>query len=181
MIGLRQLARAPWWMGILALTACQQHQAAPENSDQSPVLNNGVSVAPQVGNKTQPVDRRDGAQEAPVAASTPSAEHSNSPTGPAFAGDCSLKIDGKTYLDIRKTCPIYPLNDGNGSLIVNSDGETKIESYFVYLLPKGDGTASVSWNEDPGANHAWAQLGDDFRRNGACWANARAQVCATRR
>lgn len=178
MIGLRQLARAPWWMGILALTACQQHQAAPENSDQ---LNNGVSVAPQRGNETQTVERRDGAQEARATVDNQSTENSDSPTGPAFAGDCSLKIDGKTYLDIRKTCPIYPLNDGNSSLIVNSDGETKIESYFVYLLPKGDGTASISWNEDPGANHAWAQLGDDFRRDGACWSNARAEVCATRR
>lgn len=180
MNGLRHLAQAPWWMSVLALMACQQERAAPENSGQSPVVNNSASIAPDVGNEVQPADRQVGEQPTPATGSQP-AEIDDRPTGRAFTGDCSLKIDGKTYLDIRKTCPIYPMNDGKGGLIVNSDGKTKIETYFVYLQPEDDGTASVSWNEDLGADHAWAQLGDDFRREGACWSNARAQVCATRR
>lgn len=174
---LRPMVRAPWCMSALALMACQQADT-PDKSGKAQPADNGTAIAANMGNAAPPVAPLDG--EEPVAPDNQSAKNSDSPMGPAFTGDCSLTVDGKTYLDIRNSCPIYPLNDGKGSLIVNSDGKTKVTSYFAYLQPKGDDTASVSWNEDPGADHAWAQLGDDFRRKGACWSNARAKLCATR-
>ncbi|MCP1468855.1 hypothetical protein J3E64_000522 [Sphingobium sp. OAS761] len=99
----------------------------------------------------------------------------------ALRGDCSLTIDGKTYLDLKNDCPIYPLNDGKGGLIVNSDGEHEVEGYFAYLLPNGDGTASASWNAEIGATHAQSPLSEHLTRDGACWADAHVRLCATRR
>lgn len=102
------------------------------------------------------------------------------PESPIY-GDCYLKIDGKVYLDIRKTCPMFPLGDGKGGLILNSDGENEVKTYFAYLTPNGDGTAGATWNEEPGITHAQALLSENLKREGACWSDARVKICATRR
>ncbi|MDO7833641.1 hypothetical protein Q4610_01150 [Sphingobium sp. HBC34] len=99
----------------------------------------------------------------------------------AIYGDCYLRVDGKVVLDIRKDCPMVSLHDGQGSLILNSDGESEIKGIFAYLTPNGDGTASASWNEEPGVTHAQAPLSEKLKRDGACWADERVKICATKR
>lgn len=99
----------------------------------------------------------------------------------AIYGDCYLKVDGKVVLDIRKDCPMVSLHDGQGSLILNSDGESEIKGIFAYLTPNGDGTAGASWNEEPGVTHAQAPLSEKLKRDGACWADERVRICATKR
>lgn len=98
----------------------------------------------------------------------------------AMYGDCYLKIDGKVYIDVKKDCPMFPLNDGKGGLIVNSDGEEYLGGYFAYLQPNGDGTASASWNEEKGATHAQSPLSETLKRDGACWYDKRVRICATK-
>lgn len=99
----------------------------------------------------------------------------------AMYGDCYLKVDGKVYIDVKKDCPMFPLNDGKGGLIVNSDGEEYLGGYFAYLQPNGDGTASASWNEEKGATHAQSLLSETLKRDGACWYDKRVRICATKR
>lgn len=94
-------------------------------------------------------------------------------------GDCSLTVDGRTYLDIKRTCPIEFL-DKEGSFTINTRNSNK-PFHFAYVLMNGDGTANASWNADPRGTHAHDILGDDFRREGGCWANRRAKICAYRR
>jgi hypothetical protein len=51
--------------------------------------------------------------------------------------------------------------------------------YFAYVFPEG-GTATASWNGTiPGATHAHTDLGT-LTREGACWVNEQAKVCAWR-
>ena len=49
--------------------------------------------------------------------------------------------------------------------------------YFVYVIDVHGKTAEAKWNEDPRDLHANAPLGT-LTRNGACWENAIAQICA---
>ena len=98
----------------------------------------------------------------------------------SYRGDCKLVVDGTTYFDIKKTCPVYEFNDEWGTVIVNSDGEAALGAYFAYINPNGDGTATVSWNEQKGAPNARATLGEDFTLKDGCWSNGRATLCAGR-
>lgn len=94
-------------------------------------------------------------------------------------GDCSLTVDGKTYVDIKRTCRIDMDADGSFTINVVGDGERAPRRfYFAYLSTNGDGTARVSWNGHPESLHAHAELGEDFRRKGGCWSNRRAKICA---
>lgn len=98
-----------------------------------------------------------------------------------LAGSCSLVVEGRTLLDRRGDCPIWMQNDGTGAFWINTDREAYLGEYFASIEPRGDGTASGHWNGMPGATHAQAFLGEDFRMGGGgCWSNARATICAAR-
>ena len=92
-----------------------------------------------------------------------------------ITGDCSLTVDGKVYVDIKKTCRIEFMG-GDGSFTINAG--TAKPGYFAYVTMLEKGLASVSWNETPKSMSAQAPLGEDFRRKGGCWIGKRAKVCA---
>ncbi|MBK8451826.1 MAG: DUF3828 domain-containing protein [Thiofilum sp.] len=82
--------------------------------------------------------------------------------------DCSLKVQGKTYL--KGTC-IYDA-DKDGSFRLFGD------KYFVYLNMLEQGVAGASWNGKSQASHAQEPLGEDFKRKGGCWVGKQAEICA---
>lgn len=90
----------------------------------------------------------------------------------AAPGKCLLVVDGRTYLN--GPCPISVDADGSFSI-----GTGPKPSFFAYVNVDPNGVGVGSWNEERGATHAHSSLGD-LKRNGACWANAKAIVCAWR-
>ena len=93
----------------------------------------------------------------------------------ALNGTCVIQVDGKTYLN--GPCPIT-LEKG-GDFVAGSDG-TKAAKYFAYVsINKETGKADGFWNGPDGASHAHDPLGE-LTRQGACWVNQRAKVCAMR-
>lgn len=82
--------------------------------------------------------------------------------------DCSLTVGSKTYL--KGTC-VYDA-DADGSFRLFGD------KYFVYLNVFEKSVAGVSWNGKSQASHAQESLGEDFKRDGACWVGKQAKVCA---
>jgi hypothetical protein len=95
-------------------------------------------------------------------------------------GDCSLRVDGKTYINVKKSCRIDIPQDER-SFTINMVDENVTAPNFAYVILAGDGTAGVAWNGHPGMLEPRAILGDDFRRRGNCWVNFRAEVCAQKR
>lgn len=90
----------------------------------------------------------------------------------ARPADCLLAVGGQTY--IAGSCDIIPLDDELGSFqIISTD-----LSYFAYLYVEGADAASAFWNETAGASHAHTPLGA-LTRDGACWVNAAARICAS--
>jgi hypothetical protein len=82
---------------------------------------------------------------------------------------CKLVVSGKTYID--GACLFRPMSgDGSFSIIANA------EDYFAYVNKTPDGMRG-SWNEEAFAGHAHTDLGI-LQRDGACWNNTHAQVCA---
>jgi hypothetical protein len=92
----------------------------------------------------------------------------------AFPGTCLLKVDGRTYLSGQ--CNIDVI-DRDGSFTIGTD-QRRI-TYFAYVLFVKDGAGIGYWNEKRGGSHAHTPLGD-LKRDGACWVNNRARVCAWR-
>lgn len=90
----------------------------------------------------------------------------------AKPGKCLLVVDGKTYISGR--CEIELYKDGTGSFQITEI--RKGGRYFAQVLIDNNG-ASGYWNEERGANHAHTPLGE-LTRDGACWKNGRARVCA---
>ncbi|BCU06759.1 lysozyme inhibitor LprI family protein [Allochromatium tepidum] len=80
---------------------------------------------------------------------------------------CRLDVRGQRYIDGPCT----------GSL--ESDGSFQIytPAYFAMIQVEQPGVAVGFWNEDAYASHAHSDLGR-LARDGACWSNAQAQVCA---
>lgn len=159
-------------MLALAVAGC----AKGEKEGNAAASANAAAANASVSNETAPVG--DNAANAVNAAAE---ETTGSDPESAMYGDCYLKVDGKVYIDVKKDCPMFPLNDGKGGLIVNSDGEEYLGGYFAYLQPNGDGTASASWNEEKGATHAQSPLSETLKRDGACWYDKRVRICATKR
>lgn len=95
-------------------------------------------------------------------------------------GTCKLVVQGTTYIDLRGNCPIWLANDGTGTFWINVDRNAYLGQYFATIEPQGNGIGWGHWNGMPGATHAQALLGEDFRMaaNG-CWINATAMVCAS--
>ena len=94
----------------------------------------------------------------------------------AFTGQCVLQVDGRTYLN--GPCPITL--DKGGDFTVGSDSN-RTSKYFamVSIEDKTAGTATGFWNGTDAESHAHDPLGT-LTRQGACWVNKRAKVCATR-
>lgn len=93
----------------------------------------------------------------------------------AFEGKCLIRVGGKNYLKGR--CEIELL-DKDGSFTVGASDKAPSD-YFAYVTVMSPGVADGSWNRDPKATHAHAPLGV-LKRQGACWVNDNAKVCATR-
>ncbi|WP_426425230.1 hypothetical protein [Bradyrhizobium genosp. A] len=92
----------------------------------------------------------------------------------AATGRCVLQVARKTYLD--EQCEIA-INDDQGSFSIGV-GERHRSKYFAYVNIDSDGARGY-WNETSGSNHAHTSLGK-LKRNGACWENKTARVCAYR-
>ena len=91
----------------------------------------------------------------------------------AKMGRCLLSVHGRTYLS--GPCDIAVDKDGSFSIGVS---ETHHAKYFAYVNMDDEG-AHGFWNETPDASHAHSELGV-LKRDGACWANSKARVCAYR-
>lgn len=87
-------------------------------------------------------------------------------------GKCLLVVDGKTFLS--EQCKITTEKDGSFQ-IINTEKQV---TYFAQVQLGEDGAIGY-WNEEKGANHAHTPLGK-LKRDGACWVNRRAKVCAWR-
>lgn len=85
---------------------------------------------------------------------------------------CLLEVRQKRYID--GPCPLTLETDGSFTV---GASETQSLEYFAIVSLTGKNTADGFWNEEKGANHAHGKLGT-LKRNGACWQNAQAKVCA---
>ena len=88
------------------------------------------------------------------------------------SGRCKLVVAGKSIID--GYCLIEMSQDG--SFKIRNEGQLK--HFAVVLLDESD-FATAYWNEEIGANHAHSVLGA-VSRNGACWENSQASICAWR-
>ena len=86
-------------------------------------------------------------------------------------GRCLLEVDGKKY--ISGSCRVDLAKGGSFQVY-----DLKKRGYFAYVNVSGN-SAEGYWNEDPRATHAQSPLGT-LTRDGACWQNERAKVCAWR-
>jgi hypothetical protein len=94
----------------------------------------------------------------------------------AFEGKCLLAVDGTRYLD--GPCNIEMSADGSFSI---GAGETTRSKYFAFVnIAPGASEAMGFWNGQEAADHAHTDLGA-LTRDGACWVNSTARVCAWRR
>ena len=89
---------------------------------------------------------------------------------------CKLVVKGKTYINGR--CNFEDFGDGSFAIgVLRDDRRIPVGGfYFAYVDVHGN-TAEAKWNEDRRDSHANAPLGT-LIRNGACWENAIAQICA---
>jgi hypothetical protein len=93
----------------------------------------------------------------------------------ALTGRCVLEVDRKSYLD--GPCNIEMGPDGSFSI---GAGEQSRSEFFAYVnLAPAAAKATGYWNGPEAASHAHDSLGA-LSRNGACWVNSRARVCAWR-
>ena len=90
---------------------------------------------------------------------------------------CKLVVKGKTYINGR--CNFEDFGDGSFAIGVLRDGQSIPIGgfYFAYVIDVHGNTAEAKWNEDRTESRANAPLGT-LTRNGACWENAIAQICA---
>jgi hypothetical protein len=115
-------------------------------------------------------------EAAPTAAAAPatsSTESSNSTDGPTAnnsrQGRCHLVVDGAEMF--KGPCRIGLDPDGSFTIYENRE-----PGYFAMVMREGT-MAEGYWNGDRSSTHAQAELGM-LRRDGACWTNDRARVCA---
>ena len=86
---------------------------------------------------------------------------------------CDLTIDGVSYMDGGCNFNFLPRYSGEpgGSFEIRRRG------YVVRVITNGDGTARGYFNGVRGRSRVNVRLGT-LVRNGACWVNERAIVCA---
>ena len=90
-------------------------------------------------------------------------------------GRCLLQVNGRTYLD--SVCNIDG-NPADESFSIGT-GEHSRSKYFAYVNIEADGTAQGYWNGISAESHAHKELGR-LVRQGECWVNDHARVCASR-
>ncbi|MEO5808065.1 hypothetical protein [Devosia sp.] len=96
------------------------------------------------------------------------------PVNAAEISRCLIAVDGATYLD--GPCNLDREDAFDFSIGTEGDGQ-KASKYFAYV--QGDAQEVVGyWNGIAADSHAADALGP-LQRNGDCWENARAQICAT--
>ncbi len=144
-------------------------ETAPEGSDRYWSSNLRVGDS----SSAKPRERAPGANTpspgvAPVAQSPDYGENSRT-------GRCLLRVEGRTYLDAK--CRIV-INPDGGFSIGTADRAADL-TYFASVNRQEDGRMLGYWNGQRGATHAQTPLGS-LRRNGGCWENAIASVCAWR-
>lgn len=122
------------------------------------------STSPQKCNQYQEEKRRDHALPGGLP-ELPAAEQ-------RFEGKCLLEVHQKKYLN--GPCEVSMESDGGFTI---GASETKPITYFAIVEVTGKNRAEGFWNEEEGATHAHTSLGD-LVRQGACWQNAQAKVCA---
>lgn len=91
-------------------------------------------------------------------------------------GKCLLVVDGKTHISGKCRIVMDFENDGGGSFEILEIRKGRGQ-YFAQVLVSGRDAAVGYWNGERLATHAHSQLGD-LKRDGACWKNERARVCA---
>ena len=89
-----------------------------------------------------------------------------------FMGNCLLEVSGRKYIDAQ--CPINMSSDGSFSI---GAAESIPLRFFATVRITGKGLAEGHWNEEEGATHAHAPLGE-LRFDHGCWQNESAKVCA---
>lgn len=100
----------------------------------------------------------------------------SNPYGTASLGTTWRGKIGRCKLNVGSLQPI----DGACWIRLDGDGSFQIMSMDEQIFAQldRDGAAGVAfWNETPGASHAHASLGS-MTRDGACWHNASAELCA---
>ena len=91
----------------------------------------------------------------------------------AMRGRCTLQVDGKSY--INGPCDIDMQQGGSFQI----SPVIKRGTYFATVqIDKDAGNAMGFWNGVNAESHAHDELGT-LVRQGACWVNSRAKVCAT--
>jgi hypothetical protein len=92
--------------------------------------------------------------------------------GQAQALTCHLEVGGVVFAD--GACQYEEDTDGSFRFFDDSDPRM-----FAYVTMNEDETALGYWPGPQGGTHAHDNLGT-LRRDGACWRNASARVCAWR-
>lgn len=88
-------------------------------------------------------------------------------------GKCLLEVEGTVYIDGR--CLVRM--EANGDFQIDASSDDEPLTYFATVSITSRGVGKGFWNEERGASHAQTPLGV-LRKNGACWENAAAKVCA---
>lgn len=83
-------------------------------------------------------------------------------------GTCRLVVGGTSY--IRGACWIRMEDEGSFQI-------TSLDERYFAQLWRSDTEAAGYWNATPDSTHAQTPLGE-MERSGACWKNARAEICA---
>lgn len=87
----------------------------------------------------------------------------------AKPADCELTVDGQTF--INGSCDFEAIGGGDGSFIIRAEN-----GYFAYANKDGSQMRG-SWNGPEKDSRAHWDLGM-LDRDGACWVNQTARVCA---
>lgn len=95
----------------------------------------------------------------------------SAPPADAKPAKCLLTVEDIVHID--GPCTFTPLSGTAGSFkIMAANGH-----YFAYFYVDQPDRGRGFWNEAPGADHAHTPLGV-LIRNGACWQNDHAKICA---
>ncbi len=80
---------------------------------------------------------------------------------------CRLEVRGQRYINGPCT----------GSMEPDGSFQVYTPAYFAMIQAEKPGVAFGFWNEEAYASHAHSDLGK-LIREGACWTNSQASVCA---
>jgi hypothetical protein len=92
----------------------------------------------------------------------------------AFLGECVLDVDGRTYLN--SVCNIEMIGT-DGSFSIGIGEQTRSKYFAVVSVDPDTGVAAGYWNGIEAESHAHTELGN-LVKQGDCWVNDRASVCA---